>query len=195
MCRALKPPESLFDCPSCTIGRSSPEMLMMIVGNQSPRGIDRRRLAGGLSNAHQFNNNLPGVDPAEVCCPSLVARGSNRWHSHDPGPHADWAFANLPALDTKDPLHRVLVETKKLGDRSETEGRLLLNHGLDRYSDCRHRGDGEKCSIDPRPALGFEILHESTREQQERDGQGRAGGRIGPRPHHGLEQPDDGQNE
>lgn len=72
-------------------------------------------------------------DPAEICRPSLAGRGSNRWNGLDPWPHADRALADLSALNPKDPLHRVLVEAKKPGNRSVTERRFLLDHCLDRH--------------------------------------------------------------
>ncbi len=71
-------------------------------------------------------------DPAEVRGPALVGRGGDRRHGLNTGPHADRPLANLPSLDLEDPLHRVFVEAQKPSHGPVTEGRFLLDHGLDR---------------------------------------------------------------
>jgi hypothetical protein len=76
-------------------------------------------------------------DPAEIRRPAFVRRGCERGHRLDPWTHADRALANLPALDLEDLLHRVLVEAQKPDHRAVAEGRLLLDHGLDRLGKAR----------------------------------------------------------
>ena len=75
-------------------------------------------------------------------------------HRLDAGPHADRALADLPALDLEDALHRVLVEAQKPGHGPVTEGRFLLDHGLD--------GLGE-AGTDLRRGLGQLVVDGPTR--------------------------------
>lgn len=44
-----------------------------------------------------------------ICRPALVRRSDDRRHGLNTWPEANWPFANLPAHQLEDPLHRILV--------------------------------------------------------------------------------------
>ncbi len=55
---------------------------------------------------------LPSItgrpDAAQIRCPAFVRRCCHRWQLFDAGSMPDGSFANLPALELADPLHRTL---------------------------------------------------------------------------------------
>ena len=70
-------------------------------------------------------------DPIHVRRPALIRPGRDRRDCLDPRTHADRTFANLPSLELKYPLDRVLVEPQEPGHGPATERRFLLDHRLD----------------------------------------------------------------
>ena len=107
----------------------------------------------GVTVDHQRERRpavLTGPDPRQIRRPvarqgiathrnvregPLVRRGSDGRNGLDTRPHPDGALANLPALELKDPLHRVLVEAEQPRDCAVAEGRLGLDHDLDRLGE------------------------------------------------------------
>lgn len=75
----------------------------------------------------------------------------------DAGPHADGPLPDLPALEPKDSLHRVLVEAQKPGHGAIAEGGFLLDHRLD--------GLGEAW-IAPRSGLHRRIVDRAARDAE-----------------------------
>jgi len=70
-------------------------------------------------------------DPIHVRRPALIRPGRDRRDCLDPRTHADRTPANLPSLELKYPLDRVLVEPQEPGHGPVTERRFLLDHRLD----------------------------------------------------------------
>ena len=70
-------------------------------------------------------------DPTHVRRPALIRPGRDRRDCLDPRTHADRTPANLPSLELKYPLDRVLVEPQEPGHGPVTERRFLLDHRLD----------------------------------------------------------------
>ncbi len=92
---------------------------------------------------------MAAPDPAEIRRPAFIRTRSNRGERLDPRPKANRALAHLPALDLEDPLDGVLIEAQKIGHRAIAEGRLLLDHRLDRL---------DKGGVEPRRRLAGLVI-------------------------------------
>lgn len=76
-------------------------------------------------------------DTAKIRGPALIRSGCDRWHSLDARSVPNWSLPHLPAFEFEDPLRRVLVEAKQIGDRSIAKGRLFIDQRLDRFRKSR----------------------------------------------------------
>jgi hypothetical protein len=63
---------------------------------------------------------------------SLGFSATDRWQFFNSWAQPNRAFANLPALELEDALHRVRVELEQISHRPVSERRVLLDHLLDR---------------------------------------------------------------
>ncbi len=96
----------------------------------------------------------PRPDPAHVRGPALVGRLGHRRQRLNPWPEAHRALAHLPAPELEDALHRVLVEAQQVRHGPVPEGRVLLDHGLDR---------GHEALLQRRRGLDGAVVHAASR--------------------------------
>ena len=79
-------------------------------------------------------NILPAPDPAKFCRPAFIGPRGNRGERLYPEPEGNRTFAELPALELKDPLNPGLVDARQDGHRPISERRSFLKNRPDRLN-------------------------------------------------------------
>ena len=76
-------------------------------------------------------------DTAQICGPTLIWVSSHRGQRLNSGSKPDGSLLDLPALELKDALHRVLVHVQQIRHRAVTKRRVFFDHGFDRLYQMR----------------------------------------------------------